>query len=103
MKEMFMRFYGTTEDQVDKCLVELNPFMQAVVQVDVGPLEDSMNVFIPAEGNFEVNLVFCSENALSEYRSLRAAIEIYMKYAAPGITGAEFSVRKQGDPVWNHT
>ena len=99
MQTMFLRFYGTSEKQIDRCLKDLEPYLTYCVDIKHKPLTQSMNYHVLTSQNTEVLLTFKSASDCSTFKSTPATRDIYMKYAST-IAGATFSERKQGDPCF---
>lgn len=94
--EFFLRFYGATQEQIESCMQELLPYMEAVVEVRSAKLNRSCNVLVPAGNNTEVVFVFSSMEACSAFKAISATRDIYMKYASPAVQG-KFVERGPGD------
>jgi len=94
----FMRFYGTTQENINKCIDELE--IGGMGFAIFKPLKHSINPFVPAGNNTEVDLCFLHKHHMLAAKNSPSNHAIYMKYACPGVEGAEFSNRNKGDPSY---
>jgi len=96
---MFLRFYGATEQQIDSCLKEMQPYLTDCIDIKRQPLTQSVNAFIPTTPNTEVTLLFKDNASCLAFKDTPATKDIYNTYATPGIA-SEFVERNHGDPCY---
>lgn len=94
--DFFLRFYGATQAQIDQCLLDLKPYMGAVIETRREPLRQSCNIAVPTSNNTEVVFVFRTMADCDAFKANTVTRDIYMKHASPHAHG-KFVPRKPGD------
>jgi hypothetical protein len=90
---MFLRFHHQTQENIDRCIEELKPFMTPGVIVIQRELTRSVSQFMLPENttthkNIEVVIDFKTKEEGAAFCENRTAFAIYQKYAS-GINGKE--------------
>lgn len=102
---MYLRFYKQTDENINKCIDELKPYLIGLKQIARQPISLSMNVTLPpeteTEKNVQVNLIFRTKEQEDKFYANKKCLAIYQKYCTP-IQGAEATARKVGDIAVQH-
>lgn len=94
---MFLRFYQTNDQIIDKCLEELKPLCAGLVRAERYPMTKTVNLLAPTGySNVEVMLYFDTDENKNAFYQNAPAMAIYEKYACPGTEG-KIIMRKPGD------
>lgn len=100
-RQFFMRFYGQTFENVEKCIAEIKAVRPKILGHSYAPTNISMSGKAPSHC---VVLLFADKESCEEMMSAIDCKGIYMKYMnATGVPDKGMEIRKPGDVAMKAT